>query len=458
MRAFCFYRIFFIFFALSLFSCATSPKQDDSQDLSRQIRTGKFFKTELSNGIPIVIKESRMDQNFNSFSLIFLGGASLQNDSTAGIDHIIFSMLKAYSSDDASCQFFDECTSDYSLITFTCSKKSFEDSLSNFISRFFMEKFSEDEFDAVINAESEKINDVHFIPELFMQKVSSEVFAGLPNQVPSYPTKESLADITFEDVCARFSDLKNASSIRIAAVGDFDEKKASHLILSMEKSFGSLEHGESKVADENSGVTLVLRNQTQRISRFEFISDETVLNQFNADDLNHTVALGCFVSPLYSDSDYPSFVLATLIYDNILRHELLGVQNIAFSAGCAILPGRIQLGMISVLGTKDAQQTIQIAGRARSLFPSVSDLNRILVQYKKDYINQLVHALHASSSEMQLLVTSWIYLSDAESYTGRPALVNGVSSKEVCDAFEKYIKNAPIEWFFIDNNLNGTKW
>lgn len=450
-----------VFFALSAISCASTAKKNDKMEMPPQIREGKFFKTSLSNGIPVVIKESRTDNSQTSFSIIIDGGSSCQSEETAGIDSLIFSTLRLSVPETASYKLFDECTADYSLLNFSCGKKTFEASLSDFMSQFMSKSLSADFFASAADDANSKVTDVHLIPEHFVQKIRSQIFSGMPYAVSPFPTEKSIQTITYADADRRFAGMKDSSHIKIAAVGDFDEKSAARLILNLEKSFGNLERipntsfgksaaSEVKNRTEKETPLPAIKNGIQKISRDNFITDETVLDQFEAKDLNRSLAVGCFLSPNYSDSDYAAFALATMVYDNLLRHELLGIHNMAFSAGCGILPGKIQLGLISIFETDNTESAVQEAKNATAVFPFPPDLDRVLSQYKRSYINQIVQPLHSSLSEMQMLVTSWIYFDDAESYTRRPALVNAVSASEVCAAFEKYIKSAPVEWVIIE--------
>ncbi|QTQ12230.1 insulinase family protein [Treponema parvum] len=525
----------FCFSLLALFafgSCASAKPdiKDVRSDPKFKMREGRFFKENLSNGIPVVIKEGIGDRAGFAFALLIEGGTSLQSHSTAGTDRIVFSLVLSNAEDLIKSaegealktdimRPFMECTPDYSLFGFSSEKKYFETAKSAFLTSFSDTSFTEEKL-SDFKREYKKTNARRFLPERFMQAVRKEIFAGTPYELSPDPTCDSLKNIKLNDVNARYSAMKDPARLKIIATGNFDEKQAALLTSELEKSLGNLRHLESaaekfggapfsEVYDrknprsESSSLpdasaslkpqdretphsktsplpaaltSLNIAAGAKIFDRAGFLEEtNTELDAFLPDDPpsdknagtdpalhsdrdiagvmslggDEKLLAGVFAAPVFSSEDYPAFALCVMVFNNMLRRSLLGVGNAARSAGCALLPGKTQAGIISVYGAKDAETVMETVNSLKTSFPSAADLERILFQYKRDFVFQSVRAGESSERELFCLVRSWEYLSLPEAYTRRPSVINEVSAAQVFAAFETYIEKAPIEWFVL---------
>ncbi|QTQ13566.1 insulinase family protein [Treponema parvum] len=507
-----FFAFCFLLFALFVFGSCASVKpgiKNARSDPKFKMREGRFFKENLSNGIPVVIKEGIGDRTGFAFALLIEGGSSLQSHSTAGTDKIVFSFVLSNAenlingTDGGTLKTgimrpFVECTPDYSLFGFSAEKKYFETVKSAFLTSFSDTAFTEEKL-SDFKREYKKIGERRFLPERFMQAVRKEIFAGTPYEISPDPTCDSLKNIKLNDIKARYSAIKDPAKLKVVATGNFDERQAALLTSELEKSLGNLRHlkpsteefGDAppslKPQDRESphskapslSVALPFLNiaaGTKIFDRADFLEEkDTELDSFSPDDPpsgknagvdptlpaargivgvmplgdNEKLLAGVFAAPAFSSEDYPAFSLCLMVFNNMLRRSLLGVENAARSAGCALLPGKTQAGIISVYGAKDAETVMETVNSLRSSFPSTSDLDRILFQYKRDFVSQSVRAGESSKGELFRLVRSWEYLSLPEAYTRRPSVINEVSASQVFAAFETYIEKAPIQWFVL---------
>lgn len=427
------------FCIILLISCASTPS-----DTIPQIKEGKFFQTELSNGLPIVIKESRNDSERFSFAFIFDGGASVQSSNNSGIDLLLFSLLsqKFLPKSESEIKIITETTADYSVFGFSCPKKEFDSLVLTFIDCFLQAEITEDNFSAIIETEKTNISDYRILPQKFIQKVQIEIYKDSPYENSGSLTDESINQITLLEVQQNLELLKNTNRMRIASVGDFSESSAAKLILALERKLSKIESKDFTLPEISAAQ--LQKNKELNISKFDLISQTDLLAQPLPDEFNNrSLVLACFSCPNYIDEDYLPFALASLVYENILRHTLVMQENMTFSTGCAILPSKASLGCVSIYGVTDTKKTLSLIQDAWQKIPTQSDLNRVLSQYKSFYINNLVRALDFSEQELNSLITSWMYLNGPQEYTKRPAMVNAVSTEQVLQAFDRHIKSSP---------------
>ncbi|MCR4626254.1 MAG: insulinase family protein [Treponema sp.] len=477
---------------LTAFSSCASLKQRNVEE-PEEISEGSFYETTLSGGIPVVIKESYNDKANNSLAIIiekdFAFSAKDVKDSEVyaeGIMQVLFNCIYAAQPEAArpleqtsleqsgieqgasaqprpeksrleqtsgqNCRLIE--TNDYFVFMFTENKKDFAEKLAErFFYQFFNAQIEESVFKNVIESEKKKMDSFSYVPKIFFSEVRKQIYKKNPYSLSPYLTEDSVKKITYQMVCSQLQKIRNSRNIRIAACGNFDEKKAASLILLLEKNFGkiqykSVEQAESTVS-EIAVSAFSKKSDDVFFDKTELIQNERILESMQNKDFSMNLLQGCFLCPELTDEDYIPFAISTVVFESILRNSPDLLESNAKQSGCGILYGKKSVAFISAIHYGSAVQSLEVIKKSLSSFPDKSTLERTLGVYKRYYINRLISSMDYSNNEIQSLILSWIYFNEPSEYTRRAISVNSVKAEQVCAAYEKYFRNQPIKWFVL---------
>lgn len=452
---------------LTILSSCASLKQRNVEE-PEEISEGSFYETRLSGGIPVVIKESYNDKVNNSLAIViekdFAFSVKDLKDSgiyAEGIMQVLFNCI--YAAQPEAAQLLEQTseqkcklieTNDYFVFMFTESKKDFAEKLGErFFYQFFNAQIEESVFNNVIESEKKKMDSFSYVPKIFFSKVRKQIYKENPYSLSPYLTEDSVKKITYQMVCSQLQKIRNSQNIRIAACGNFDEKKAASLILLLEKNFGkieykSVEHAESAVS-EIAASAFSKKSEDVFFDKTELIQNERILESMQNKDFSMNLLQGCFMCPELPDEDYIPFAISTVVFESILRNSSDLLESNAKQSGCGILYGKKSVAFISAIHYGSAVQSLEAIKKSLSSFPDKSTLERTLGVYKRYYINRLISSMDYSNNEIQSLILSWIYFNEPSEYTRRAISVNSVKAEQVCAAYEKYFRNQPVKWFVL---------
>lgn len=412
--------------AVLLTGCVSAKKIQNTSSVFRNA----FYKTKLSNGIPVIIKQNGTPGPI-AVRLIIDGGAPFVPSDMNGLERITFLCMEQNT---GSHDFRSEIYPDYSVYGYMTDMQNMQDKLGILAESFMNPVFDEKTFTAAIDmmhaglrSETESVS-LHFAGS-----VKRRLYEGHPYYSSVNATEASLRKITLGDVKAHHDQLLNAARLRLVAVGNFDEHSAALFVLAAEKLFRHVPVSAFTLPAIppvliNPGVTAVPPDIPGR----------------------EGYVIGCFHVPGYTDADYIPYALSTLYFDDMLRHSIQERNRLAVSAGTGLFADRQAVGIISVYNTEDTDTCRKLVLQSIRDFPDRSVIEKFLAQYKRDYIRRIVFPAENAGGEVAQLIAGIELCNDPEAYTKRSAQVNAVTAAQVVSSFKTYITEKNIHWYTVN--------
>lgn len=437
------------FCAASLFSCASGTgrkERDDSHFAEENLPL--FKEAELSNGIPVVIKNIPFEKNIE-IRILFLGGASVCPRNKAGLDQLTFGLLSECNPGikelSARGLYFPvwNCSSDYSYCGFNSAAPDFFSSLDAFASSLLSPDYSHQDYlkkEAAASAEAfDKSESLRY--EL-LESVKRQIYSGSPYL--EGPFHKRTSRISEYDIEKNLAALLNPARMKILAAGDFSYKeqdgtkgkrqkkdaaalfdeRSSALFEKLESLFGNMERAAWKAPSVPA-------------LNFPGKKDLSIKSDFAAGD--YCAAL-CVAAPSRSDDDYEAFALASLALDSVLRRELVEAKKIASYAGTAVLNAKQSAALMILGGRKQDENYKESLSAALAMFPDYSELEPILDVYKNIYVSRVIGASHNAGATLDQIASGLVYQNNAAAFVDRPKKIRAATVQDVTSAYEKYFR------------------
>ena len=439
--------IFLSLCALCFFtlSCA-SAKNDSVDDFFYDENIPQFKETELSNGIPVVVKNIPFEKNVE-LRVLFEGGAAACPKGKSGLDQLTFDLAGECNPKIkerlARGKYFaiSDCQNDYSWYGFSAAAPDLWESLEIFASSLLSPEYSHDDYlkketAAASGALSRSENPRHEL----LSAIQKSVYVGSPYWDGIYYKPASR--VSEYDIEKNFSSLINASRMKIIVAGNFSyrekaqkggklqkktdqelfEERAQELFAKLETLFG----GVKKAGWSAPAVpALKLKGKAKQQERSEFAGADFYC------------AL-CVACPSRGDEDYEAFALSTLALDSLLSRELVEGQKIAAYCGSGVLNGKRSAALIFAGGKKGARDFYDALEEALKKFPGPKDLQPVLDFYKNIYISRVVGASHNAGATLDQIASGIFYQGDGKAFLDRTKKIRAVTVQDVIGAFEKY--------------------
>ena len=346
-----------ILFSLCVFSCASNKNLPRDQFFYEE-NVSAFKELELSNGIPVIIKNIPMEKNIDLRALFF-GGASVCPKGKSGLDQLTFDVLAESNPKIkellARGLYFDisSCRADYSSTGFSSVAEDFDESLEVFAASLLTPEYNRDvylkrESAAAAGAMARSENPRHELLDAVKQKI----YAASPYLDGEFYKPSSR--VSEYDIEKNVAALLNASRIAIVAAGNFSyrtkaqksvrrekqtdmqlfEERSLKLLQRLEELFGGL---EAKPWTAPSVPPLQIKAKAK----------ERVHSEFAGGDFYSAL---CFKCPNRGDDDYEAFALSTIALDSVLARELVEKQKVAAYCGSAVLNSKQSAALIIASG------------------------------------------------------------------------------------------------------------
>jgi len=406
--------------------CVSSKKVQENESVFRN----SFYETKLSNGIPVILKQNT-SPGPAAVILVIDGGAALIPSDIGGIEWLTLCLIRRQS----GAEEFREVTfPDYATYGYVSDMGTVLDKLKILAESFISPSVDEAAFGAVMaEAKEEMARQNASGPERFAEAVKKRLYEGHPYFTSVHLTESLMRSVTVSDLKACHDSLVNAARLKIIAVGNFDDYSAAQFVLAAETTFRKV---------EQASFTVPL------MSAVKTAAGDSVLPLIMPAEDKYLV--GCFTVPSYKDADYIPFALATLYFDDMLKHSIKERNQAAESAGTGLFIAKQPVGVISVYKARDTAECKKLVLSAIRDFPDRLAVDKFLNQYKGEYIRRLVSSSAASDREAAQLAASDEYFDDPQAYTKRSALVNSVTAIQVEAAFRKYISEKNIHWYSVN--------
>lgn len=427
-----------------------------------------FSSFSLSNGIPVIYKNTD-SHSFCILRIIFEGGVNTYSQKDA-LDYLTFALMKTqstnYSKEELKAIEYNDSSyisynaqNDYSEYSFSCPPTKLLSNLKYFADTVINPKMDKDDFTNLILTEKElllqKTMEVNKNAQLLIQNAIydnnlSSIYTSKP-----FVTDKSLNSISLRDIRFNYGALMNASRMKIVCVGSLSEEDKNTLFAQLELYFGKLE--SSPITNEkpsNNGdiqKILLIENQMKSLTNSETTSSTT---QNLDSDFTYGFASCVFHSPSIAQSDYIAFALSTLVLDDILFREVREKYGAVNALGFGIIQGKMPIGVLSLYEIYERKELISLIESALKKFPTEEVLNERLDYYKNYYIQSIMSSSHSTGDTIEQITKSLEYTQNGTSYLERPCAVRALTSKEVIEAFNKYIVTSDYYWIVVDTKEN----
>ena len=398
----------------------------------------------LSNGIPVYYEENTTNR-VDSVYICVKGGVQFFTPEYSGIENAVFKMMlkgsAGYSYDNQK-SFCYETRSGFgssngvlsSVLFMNCIDDYLLEGLPLLLDGFVNPLFAENEFTKVRNDFENDIqktlNDPYSIGFDFLIK---KVYSEHPYGSFSYPTMESLKNITLENVKKQHKKILDSSRIFIVAV---TKHKAEDLIPIFEDFLGNL---ENKNTEYNTKVPAV-KIESKPMALVHQAASETGF------------IIRAFPAPSITDNDYIPFILAGSIYDKILHEVVRGKYGDCYSAWSDDFGRLSNVGYETFYRCSDitkiklhAQEARQIMSEGKYIVGTkedgsfvFADISAGFESFRNAEINKLYTSEVTTSSRGRKKCNSILLWNSPDGIDEQRKQLNTVTCEEVLSAFKKY--------------------
>lgn len=400
---------------------------------------------ELSNGIPVFIKESE-DTGITSVFIVVKGGVKYLTRETSGLENALFNMMsrgsKKYSYADLQQFSFDTqssisaySTTDGSVLSMVSLNHYFDKTFDRFIDGFLEPSFSEKEYNNLIIQLNQslqyKMNEPSSLGAYYANMV---IYQDHPYSASTSVLPESIENITLEKLKQHHKLILDSRRIAVVAVGSFNIEKFKN---SLETSLGTIQKASYELKDDN--VPLVNINQKNLI-----IANE------NASNNGYIMRL--FRSPEVTSEDYVVARIASAVFSDILYNVVREKNGICYTPGSDILSSNSPFGFEYLIRTSNLTDFSKYLEEARHIMKEnkviaglnskkeyiYKDLSEVLEGYINSYINKKYYLQDTTSGIASRMCASLLQFGDINSADLLTQKVKNVTANDVKRVFNKY--------------------
>ena len=430
----------FFAFCVLLFICACSTTKNINS--SGVVFTNGFYTTRTSQGIPIIVKQSVHDVANATIAIVFFHNVQDMSKKDVMLERECFrSIEKSLRTKLQPTRLYCKFNYDYYVCLLTAPVENTYDTLFDTASCFLQPDFS------VRDERPEKMNDSSLPhlppPELAaLNVVLQEVYQSHPYSVlQNEEGKELVPDFVGDELYAYYTQsLLHAQNMAFVLCGDFTGVQAARLVMEIERMCKTvlLEHDSMQSWQDKPTITPPA-----------IIPGDTIIVP---DDTKPRYVYATFTVPQYDDEDYIPFAFATMYLNDMLQVTLVERNMTAQSAGIGLIGGTGVTGILSVNNCTekrldDCKEQIEACLRD---FPSESEIDALLVEYKRDYIRKLVRSTEKTDSECLKIIESACYLKSEQAYTARIEKVSQITAAQIKKAAITYLTSEKMHWYMVE--------
>ena len=485
--------------SLSLFSCASSPKETLSQtgDPYYDNNIRDFSVSALDNGIPLIFKKT--ENEVVSFNLMISGGASLVDRSLAGLEDITLNLMLHGSADypyqtlqqifyEKNFSIASSCDKEFSIVSAACIKKDLAQVIPVFADGVLHPLFNEEDFDNIITDEKERLASSLSDPSRVLSlELAKAAFKGHPYASTPSALPDTIASISLDDVKAHHRSLLNAKRLSFVVVGNFSAKEQKKIEGSLNELFGSLPALSAR--DEDSGVsdsasaspaditpelaassdeTIVIREDSgsipsesglspyepAQIPPLEVRGPTVYATCATAEDTGYIA--GYYAIPKRGSDEYIAYAIATMYLDDLFFSNVREKYGAVYSIGSGAIGASQLLGVHSIYKATEKQNLQKYVLEAIDAFPSEAEIEEKLQNYKNKFIAILFSASQNASGVARNIMASQCYNDSPSGYLERSRQVKAVTASQVAEAYAKWIAQSPSR--AKEGRVNPIRW
>lgn len=447
---FIFSTITFLIFSTIIFFSCVSTQVDGKQNKTTKIKnknystfeeepfyiqnSNLFVQKKLSNGINLVIKKSTNQKNC-ALTLVIDRDKNFQTLDKSGIEEITFDVMmcgtKKYSQLYISSLEYTDSTkiktkvnSDFLEYSFTSQKEKLDFIIPIFAQILKAPKLDKQDFEQRYSEKKQLLKD-----EKQEIKLLQNVYNVL-NKYDEYfvaPFVLEQTNISYNDVVNCHKSFLNAKKIKIFASGNFSDKDADDLYNLLNENFGKLQSFfyEPKVAKKQIFNVDEFYNKN-----FNFVKNKKLRN-----------LILIYNIPLYATQEYLSYGILSLYLDDCFFDLIKQKNNDVLDAGCAIILGKPNLGIISVynIGEKNNNSILESINHV-----NLEILKKKIENYKTIYTSFIMSSELIAEKTVRQMILSDYYANDALEYIKFPFYINSLTFENIQQVFDKTLSSGML--------------
>ncbi len=415
----------------------------------------KYFTTfTLSNGIPVIVKQSNASQVFN-ITLVLRGGSLLARPETAGFEQVALQTMtrgsKTYSYEDiqtlldeTSASFSASSTFEYSTFSLTGLQKYLDTLLPIWADCLVQPRFSEKDFSQTLSdaqlAIQGKEQDPWTKTALVMNR---EFFGGHPYGNVPEGTLETLASMKLQDLNTWYAQMFSANRMFVVAVGAVDPQK---LKKQLEKSIGTISDKGVRLPERAPGFSI-----KPKLVRVEHPASRGL-----------AYLRGDFAAPAPSEPDYMAMNVGLKMVSDLLFNVVRDKYGATYSPASYIRGFPVNYGSLVMYKTKVPDKIKSYIDEALSDFakgyciaidsaaaedPSARvPIDEALPTYKALFVNEYYQNQQTNAQQAASIISSVILTGDYRSYLKDMAKIESITADQVKQAVTKYLLQGTIIW------------
>lgn len=442
-------------FFLAAFVLAVQPLTAEEYAVknSYQLESGELLEYRLKNDIPVYVNSSVQNQ-VDAVYIVVEGGTVLQSPEFSGLESSLFEMMtygsKKYPYETIKSLVYDNQSS-ISHYTMYCGSVLYLNCINYYLDKmlpvlldgFLNPSFRQTEYESMMHDHFLSVQEMENDPQsILFNAVFDSVYKNSPLHTSSSVRKESLPNITVENMKALHKKILDASRIKIVAVGKFDVQK---FVRTLDKTLGKL---------KKSGVS-GLRIES---GAAEIPDEKVTLYHENANGAELLAKV--FVSPPVTSDDYVAACITGDIFSTVMFNVIREKYGACYTPESWVSSSFAPVGFDFGYRVSDIEhfpaylkeaEDIMRSGKVISSVDKTGTvfdtLENSIEGYKNAYILRKYSSQSTSSGIASRITSSILQFGDVTSADAIPSKALSVTSDDVLRVFQKYWLDGKSCWF-----------
>lgn len=425
-----------------------------------KMNSGDVKEYRLKNGIPVYINDSVPNKVCSVF-IIVEGGTMIQKVEYSGLESSLFEMMtmgsKNFSYNDIQLIKYENQSSishysmySGSVLTLNCINYYLDQMMPIMLDGFLNPAFNQAEYDLMMNNYYQDIQFKENDPEsILFDAIHKTVYKDHPFLTTSSVNKDSIKNITIENLKLHHKEILSPSRIRVVAVGNINIEK---FIKQLNGSLGKLK------GKRTFSVSKRVSNVESSLKPLNINSQKFVLKNKNAKGAE--LICRVFASPSVLSEDYIAARITEDIFTSLTFNIIREKYGACYSVGTKIISSPDAYGFDYGLQVSDMENFPKYLKETQELLKSgkiISSIDNNSVIYDTlenslpGYINSYLTRKYSSQSTSNgiasRITSSILQFGDITSAEKIPELAKKVTKDDVLRVFNKYWLSENCQWF-----------
>lgn len=410
----------------------------------------------LKNNIPVYIQQNT-NNRILALYIVVQGGTALLTPDQSGLENALFTMMtrgsRLFTYDQIQYLLYTtkaavspSSLENGSILGLSCIDYYFNKMFPVLADGFINPVFGQNEYANMMNEYAQNIQQMENDPGSLLQHTAKQLlYKGHPYETDVGPTKESLPNITIENMKSLLVTMLDAKRISVVAVGNFNEKE---LMRKLNATLGTL-----PVIDKNFTPAPV-----EQIS----VGGAPVV-------ITHPAAQGTgllaqvFLSPSINSSDYVAASITSNIYSELLYNIVREKYGACYTPGSSIASSKAPVGMVYIYRASDLAHVVGYVDEAKKLMEqgkliagkkadgtyAFTTVEERIEGYRNSYLNARYEGMQTNGGVAGRIAGSILQFNDPQKYISVMESARNVTAADVERVFKKYWCTDNVQWFAV---------